>query len=382
MKRERLFLTLIILFSFFSAILTLSEYASAAASCVSSSDDYAIEAVLNKPETEYNLNYLSNAKNVILREGRYTFLSHYSSNLMVIISEVDGSVSGGQAGLSVRLQMPTISSRENVHILNIISRSVKGRIIPGNVSQSSYNEWLIDCSDDRAVSECKFIRDGMNIRAYIDSGQYDVELEINEGVKSCEPGCDGYCVRSGGSSTCIDKEKKESIESMLKYSGLIDNFNELVGAYSIVRNGISPVPTMKEDIAGEMNEINWSEALEKELLWLKSRDIIRILNDDIAEISKLAVQGAAGQNDRIVYAKNKMGMAGWIYYKDSIEPSLNFEKECSEFVISKGITGGVIFEDAGSGLYYVIPIAIVVIILLVFALIIVFTRWNYERRRS
>ena len=388
MKRDILFLTLT---SLFLLTLVLSAVSAASASCLKSSDDYAVEVVLNKPETEYNLNYLSNAKNVILREGRYTFLSHYSNELMVVISEVDGSVSGGQAGLSIRLQMPTISSRESVHVLDIISKSIRGRIITENVSQSSYNGWLIDCTDERVISECKFINDGMAMRAYLEDSQYNVELEISQNIGSCDvDGCNGgYCVRSGGSSTCIDKNKRESAESMLKYAGLIESFNEFSSAYSIVRNGISPMPTISADLPEEESEakdgakkINWSEALEKELSWLKSQNIVRILNNDIEEISPLAMQGAAGQNNRIVYAKDRVGAARWIYYKDSIEPSLSLEKECGEFVISKGITGGVTFEAAESGLYYIIPIALVIIILLIFALVIVFTRWNYERKKK
>jgi len=348
--------------------------------CIKSSDDHATEVVINKPGTEYNLNKLINAKNVIFRENKYTFVSHYNDKILVIISEADGAVSGGLTGISIKLQKPTILQREKVHTLDIISKSIPGQIIPENTSPSSYQGWNIDCTEERTVSECKFLKDETSIITYTEEGRYRAELKITGGIGPCSAQlqCSGYCVRSGGSSTCIDKERKDEIESILMHSGLIKSFSDLISAYSVVNNGPTSTDTLVEYYD---EEINWEEAMGEELTWLKSRDIIRITNEDIKEISELAHVGAAGQNNRIVHAKNKQGVPEWIYYRNSIDPTLVLDKECTEYVISPGITGGVTLEPVNSKLYYIIPAAITVFLLLITALAVTFTRLHHERKK-
>jgi hypothetical protein len=370
-KLMHLFLTIIIL----SQIILIPS--ATALACIQSSDDYATEVLLNQPAAEYNLNFLSNAKNVIFRENKYTYLSHYNDKLLVIVSEVLES-EGVQPGLSVKIQMPTISEKENAHVLQLISKSVKGEIIAENVSSSSFEGWSVDCTNERIISECKFLMDGTSMRAYLEGNDYNIELEISDSTQ-CDNSCSGYCVRSGGSSTCITAQKRASIESVLKNSGLIRDFNEFISAYSIVRNGPTPTTTLKADFQGE---VDWRKAMKEELTWLKSQDIIRLLNDDIEKVSALAMQGASGHNNRIVYAKDKLGVPGWIYYKDSVDPLIIFDKECTEFVVSPGITGGVVFESGDSRIYYLLPLFIIIISILVFALIVTFTRWNHERRKN
>lgn len=359
--------------------MTIIEFASpvSALQCVKSSDDYASEMVLNKPGTEYNLNYLSNAQKVILRDNRYTYESHYNKNLLVIISEVKEDEQEAP-GLSIKIQMPTIAHKENVHILDLVSKSVKGKIIPENVSSSSYKEWSVGCTNERIISECKFLREGVAVIARLNDGSYNVELEIsNSGA--CQASCSGYCVRSGGSSTCITNETKTSTEDLLKHVGLIKNFNEFISAYNIVKNGETPINTIDTEMT---EEVDWQRAMKEELAWLKSQDIIRILNDDIDKVSSLSRQGSSGHNNRVVYAKNRMGVPEWVYYNESVQPIINFDKECSEYVISPGITGGVTFETGNSKNYYLIPTFAIIIILLIFALVITFTRWNHERLKN
>lgn len=345
--------------------------------CISSSDDYASEVVLNKPEVEYNLNYLANAKNVIFRDNKYTYVSHYNNNLLVIISEIKDD-NYQKSGLSVKIQMPTISSKENVHVLNLISKSSRGKIIPENVTGATYDGWNIGCSNERIISECKFSREGVVLTASLNEDSYDIELEVSNS-QACDSKCDGYCVRSGGESTCINNKTKYDIENVLKHAGLIKNFNEFISAYNIKSNGIIPINSITTQLDGD---IDWKKALREELLWLKGQDIIRILNDDIDKASSLAKRGASGNNERIVYAKNKMGVAGWVYYDESIEPVISFTKECSEYIISPGITGGVTFDTVSSRTYYLIPVFAVIIIILIFFLVIVFTRWNHERLKN
>ena len=121
MNKRAVFLIIVLTAAILSNSLVYGAY------CIKSSDDYATEVVLNKPDVEYNLNYLATAKNVILREGKYTFLSHSSDKILVIISEIDEKLTGGRAGLSIKLQSPTKTKQEIAHTLDLISKSTKGK---------------------------------------------------------------------------------------------------------------------------------------------------------------------------------------------------------------------------------------------------------------
>jgi len=219
--------------------------------CLESSDAYATEVVLNKPDINYNLNSLVNAQNVILKENKYFFLSHYNENLLVIISEIKGDIAGGLPGLSVRVQIPVNKIREKIRYLKLVSKSVNGKPKKEFVGRSSFGNWQMKCTEEEdsetkemIISECIFTKEGMNLKVIPEEGKidkYNVEIEIFKDLPSCElkddkKECKGYCVYSGGMSACIQESKKNEIENILIYTGLIKNFDELVNAYSVIKN--------------------------------------------------------------------------------------------------------------------------------------------------
>ena len=347
--------------------------------CLKNSDDYAVSVVTNKPGIDYNLNTLVNAKNLVFKEDKYIYQSHYDERMMVIITEVKGADAGGLGGLNVRVQLPTITAKITMQYLELLSRTIKGTINKENITEENLEGWVYSC-DEEINPSCEFLKDNTKVSTKRDEGKYLVTIQITGGVNTCEPTCDGYCVKSGGSSTCIDKEKMESIEQLLINTGLGSSFKEITEAYTIIHNGKTEVIITKTEIEDE--SLSWNTAIKKELTWLKSVDVLRIQDSDIEEISNLALRGASGKNNRIVYAKNKKEVLEWIYYKDSLEPSIEVDKKCDAIQKSSSITGNVVFEGGRYSLYYLIPIGIVIIIILTITLAVFYNRLKYEKTKN
>ncbi len=55
--------------------------------CTVTSDNYALEVLLKKPNLIYNQNILVEAKNIKDIDSEYIYKSHYNPNLVVIISK-------------------------------------------------------------------------------------------------------------------------------------------------------------------------------------------------------------------------------------------------------------------------------------------------------
>jgi len=302
-------------------------------------------------------------------------------------------------GLSVRVQIPVNKIREKIRYLKLVSKSVNGKPKKEFVGRSSFGNWQMKCTEEEdsetkemIISECIFTKEGMNLKVIPEEGKidkYTVEIEIFKDLPSCElkddkKECKGYCVYSGGMSACIQESKKNEIENILIYTGLIKNFDELVNAYSVIKNGIITETKAIPNYPAEKNieDIIWSSALKKELVWMKENDIIGITNGDINKISEFVKQGRAGVNNRIVYAKDKIGEAKWIYYKDSIEPELLDEKICDEYNIDSGITGLVVIDKKNVNLYYLVPIVITIILILLIFVAILFARLRHEIKKN
>lgn len=349
----------------------------ASAACIKTADNYAAEVVLNKPGIDSSLSKLDSAKNVIISNNQYILKSACSPSLAAILENVNDLTSGNSSGLSVRLQIPVKAEGKTYPYLEFVSTGISGTL---NVTEDSYNGWKISCAEGSLSLQCEFDKGDTSILVNLVSlDKYELTIETREDLKACGT-CDGRCVVGSGESRCINKQLMSDMEDMLKHAGLVNSFDEVLVSYRL----ISAASITVTDLVPETSEtVDWNSAMSKELAFLRSEGIISITDSDISAISKLASEGAAGQNSRIVYGEDNSGNAGWLYYSQTKFPVTTQLTNCREYPLSEIPAGDVYFPSPSpiSNVYYLVPLVIAGSLLLLFVILAIIAR-AVERKKK
>ena len=360
----------------FFAVLFFCFQCSFAKGCVNSIDSFAVEVLLNKPDISYNLGKFSLAGEVIrgnfFSSNEYIFQSQYNKNLAVILSE--NSDLCRRNCVSVRLQIPAQTSQTKIPRFVLLSE-VYGKKINLTEDVANYKEWHITFFSDSVELRKNNVRILVNPKLI--NPNNEVIIEINEKLQNCE-NCDGRCVSSQYGKLCINKKLKEEIEDVLKFSGIINNFDNLFSNYKVVENSEITLTDLKPEI--NPDSIDWEEALRQELVWLKNREIIDIGKEDIEKVVSLAGKGKAGHNSRIVYAENE---DKWLYYYETKDAQLIQETNCEEFSPLQLPQNLPFFTNLSVSPYYLIPLmASVLLFLILFVLVLIARILNKKKSKK
>ena len=343
-------------------ILAILAFLPIVRACANSVDYFALEVQFSKPGIDYDFGRFSHAGNYIVRDNNYIFQSQQNKNIATIISERKDRLC--EECLNLRLQIPMETSTKKVPYFSFIS-SVSGKKV--NMTKSNYKDWIAIFN---ANSQIELRKSNIYILLSSFSNRQDIIVEINEELASCEK-CDGKCVSSFYGKNCIPKALKEEIESVLKNYDVINNFDELFWNYRVVGYGEKTVtdlyPSYEENI-------NWKDALIKELEFLKDNKIVNLSEDDIKETGSLAERGKAGDNYRIVYSKNNLGEYKWQYYYETLNTELTDELNCEDFTSSIIPEEKMFFSKIGIPLYYLIPLVGIIILLIILAILFLIGR--------
>jgi len=341
--------------------------------CLNSVDDYASEVILNKPETSYNLYMLMNAKNIIKEGDKYILQSAYNQNLAVIL-EKQTELTSVASQLSIRLQLPVKIAEKQISYFKFSTTLSNVKL---NISDKEYDGWEINCLEGFPIPQCEFKKDKTSIVvSLVSSNKYDIFIETNEQLSDCGS-CDGVCLGTS-EKKCIDRILKNDIQDVLKHAKLISVFEEMLSSYRILGTGSIII----EDLAPETQiNIDWNSAMKQELERLRKQNIISLTDSDINDIKILADKGTSG-NSRIVYGKDKNGSEMWLYYSDSLFPTLNKLKNCNEFPVSLLPVGGLSFEKQQISTYYFIPLIITIFLFLLFLVLTTVARLIDKRQRK
>jgi len=337
-------------------ILIFPNFSSA---CINSADSFALEVVFNK--NSYNPNQLSALANTIQKQNSYILQSQYNRNLAAILTEMPEDNS-----LSLRLQIPVETATTKIPYFSSIS-TITGRKINITQGTTNYKEWIIIYTNNIEMKKEK-----LSIIVASLPLKYEIFLEINQKLQNCN-NCEGKCVYNEYENTCITKKLESDIEDILKFSGLINNFNEVFQSYRVTGKGEKTITDLKPLDIG----IDWQEAIKQELVWLKDEKIINITHQDIEEISQLSEEGKAG-NSKIVYSDKE---EKWLYYYETPNPDLAKELNCKEFLLSdipKNLP--IIGATIGISTYYLIPIILAFLLLLTLVILFLIARTINKRK--
>lgn len=308
--------------------LILSAASVSAATCLTSSEDYAVEVVI----PEYNI--FEARRGAQMEPYGYAAQSVYNTELVTIFKEVKKPV----AGLSIRLQIPTATEEVRKPRVKLTSTSQTGtlreRMVP------TINGWTISC-----VSElCALQKDKVLITATSGSVAPEVSLEISEFLSSCSTGCSGSCFAVFSQSRCIPAHMKTDIQAILRYANISNSLDELFEEYRIVGSEDFVVTDIRPLTA---LSVSWPEALRQELVALEQRGAIDVTRDDIESIVAYAVQGQAGENYRII---NNNGT--WTTYNRLPGVTLSEQRDCQAYPVPD-------FSSKALNSFYLVPLIIV-----------------------
>lgn len=324
MKRNYFFILLL--------LLLLTPF-SQAASCLTSSEEYATEVVI--PEGRYlsaQVSYLGE------RQGdRYAAPSEYGSGLVALFKETTFP-----DGLSVRLQIPTEIKEIHKPYLRILSYGVSGELRSDLAPQ--FNNWVISCSN----SQCEFEK-GFTKLTFIKERSNEVALEFSQRLDACTEGCLGTCIESPSGNRCIDLATQRDIDTIIRYSELATNADELFADYRIA--GTEDI-IVTEIIPTSSTTLDWTEALKQELVSLSTKGVIYVTSQDIERIGSLAAKGQAGHDYRIVYDSQENS---WAYYDQTSNALLTGERDCTTYA-SPVVN---LAEPLVNNSYYLIPLVII-----------------------
>jgi len=361
---------------FFCLILLISLISvfSVSALCINTADNYAVEVLLNKPDISYDLNVFDNAQNVIIKEHQYILKSNYNPHLALILEKVSSPLQG----LSIRLQIPVKSEEENLPYLKISSTGATGII--NLTGEDNFNGWKISCVSGSPPAQCEFDKGKTSIlSSMISPNKYEVVIETREELGDCIS-CDGRCLILPGGSKCINRNLRDDIGSVLKYSGLVSSVEEVFLSYKLISSGNAIIIDLSPESS---TDIDWQEAIKQELRNLNRNSVISITEQDIEEISKLSKKGSAGQNLRIVYGEDKDGEQSWLYYYETKFPILTSLKNCNEFPSSLVPTGMLIFSSSEISTYYLIPLILTLTLIFLLVILIFIARMiNLQKRKK
>ncbi len=343
-----------------SSLLFIYLVAATDNSCLTSSDEYAVEAVIPDIMSGPILDLEGQ------RAGSYIAESAYSKQLLVILQRTSFPT-----GLSVRLQIPTKEVVVTKPRIKLISSSASGTL-KDNVG-TIFNGWKIVCTLDT----CTFEKDLITITSpkKANSG---VTVEISSTLVPCSAACSGICIEGSIESKCVDARMRTDLDVILRYSNISVNFKELLESYRIV--GSEDLSLTDIQPANSI-VVDWEEAMRQQLDYLVSTRVLDMEHSDIEKIAALMKKGQAGQNYRVVYDEQSKE---WTYYNNLPDAVLSTARDCNEYSLSRN---QLINKVEDSPNFYLIPMIIGTagIVLLLILLVIgrlVNASQNGRRRKS
>lgn len=312
--------------------------------CLTSSEEYAVEVVIPNSDLTHLINYDQRIGD------RYFSRSEYNPNVIAIIGKTELP-----SGLSIRLQLPTITrqvSRPHISLVSYSTTGTQKKSLP-----DTFNGWQIKCDSN----SCVYSKDQLSINAPFDK-QEGLVLEINRALASCSSSCSGICFEATTESKCVDLNTRRDVEELMRYANLTNSFQDLFLNYRI--QGSEEISVT--DITSETNFVpDWQEAMRQELVALQKEKVILITRNDIEDIISLVKQGQSGQNYRIVYSST---LKGWTYYSQLESADLTLERDCNIYSIPRPSS------DPQLSAYYLIPLLIIGLCTFGLALLIVIAR--------
>jgi len=330
------------------------------ASCLTSSEEYAVEVVI---PSQFAGRIPSEA--VALGEW-YAFPSTYDSQLLVLLKQTRTP-----EGLAVRLQLPTTIEENTQPHLKLLSTSAPG-VVKSNLADT-VGRWSVRCTD----SECTFTQDAFTITAETRGTPREVTLDISEPLAPCSDACSGACIATPTTSRCLPQRYESDIETLLRLANISDSFEELLASYRVLGSEelviIDIVPSVSP-------LVNWEEAVRQELVTMRSEGALTLPREDIEAIARLARRGQAGQNYRIVFDTVQ---DAWMYYDQTVNPSLTAERDCTPYTSLAGEPIPLGAQNEPISLFFLVPLALGIVgILLIILLALVARLMTYRSRRG
>ncbi len=330
------------------AFFLVLSLASAASTCVTSSENYAAEVVFS----DYNIFDLREM--TTLTAQGYLAPSQYDESLLTIIKQTTNP-----EGLSVRLQVPTEISEIRRPFLRLVSTSSTGDFSPRDLE--NFGSWQISCSDN----SCEFTKDTRKIIVNTIGESQEVVIEISEPLEECSSSCAGVCFSVGSESKCIDYSMENDFNTVLKFFRITDDFEDLLDDYRIIGSDEVIITDLQPVISPY---INWQEAMRQELVHLVNNNILDLSRNDIEAISALSKRGQAGQNYRIIYDFDKQQ---WNYYNQVEGSILTSQRDCTEYSAVLPRLEEVKVEIKN---YYLVPLIVMGAAVLLFIILIIIAR--------
>ncbi|NJE46174.1 eight-cysteine-cluster domain-containing protein [Thermococcus sp. GR7] len=325
-----------------------------AEACMSPTDVYAVEVVLNKPGITYKPYPAFNAlHNAIVENDTFIFRSHYDKRLVVVLWNASD-------GPHLRIEIPAEWKETGL-------------------TKTAFNASLLITTD--ALEKLK--ADGWKTRDNLTFTRDNVTITLTP-VAGEECTSDGDCTTGGCSGeVCAPREEatrivtpcvyrewytclgltscgcvngictwkpNDAFESCLREHGIdpekviraglvrveVEAYNmepgeveaavkDFLSAFGVDCN---PALTFVEPMSGRLvpvvdsSEVNFSEAVKVELEWLRDVGVLQISDEDIEAIAKVAGPGKAGPNSHIGWYETKDGTYAWIPYEESLNPML------------------------------------------------------------
>ncbi len=346
------------------ALIFLALPVASAASCLTSSEEFAAEVVVPNYDLQAIASLGRSFSSSIVASSQYD-----DKSLLVILSEVSVP-----RGLSIRLQRPTEAREVTKPHLKFISYSAAGML--RQPLAKSYYGWDIQCAE----KECAFEKEFMAITAPRESSGHGVAVEINEALTNCSGSCSGFCMSLSSSSYCIPAKMKQDLDAIFKYANLSLSFRDALSSYRLVgTDGIA----VRDIVASDSKLLDWREAMRQEMVYLDAANIIDISKNDIEKIALLAEEGRAGNNYRIVFDEPS---SQWEYYDRTLEPLFSSERDCKSYESSQKTPK--LMPQKKIGTFYVIPIMlgaigiVILIALIVIARIIMHTPSSARKNKA
>ncbi|USH00045.1 eight-cysteine-cluster domain-containing protein [Thermococcus argininiproducens] len=322
--------------------------------CYNPMDSLAVEVYLNKPGITYDLTPLKSAQNVIIENDSIIYRSHHDESVAVILSEDNGF-------LRVRVQIPAKSfsstyahaslvtplliSEEMVEKAKELGWEVEGftfkkknLLVQINLSRGDECQNDSECATGGCSGEVCTTRDKAKevITPCIYAEWYDC-------LRLTQCGCvNGFCTWKSNEEfeKCLREHNMDPskvvkvpnaevwIADYGKEKPSEEDLNEMKALFDVF--GIS---CMLENLSFESETVesptgvvdpysfNFTEALRTELVWLRDNGIVRINEEDIEMIAKVAKMGKAGYNSHIGWYE-KDGKYSWVAYDESDSPLL------------------------------------------------------------
>ncbi|WP_457752975.1 CGP-CTERM-anchored Cys-rich protein [Thermococcus sp.] len=311
--------------------------------------------MFNKPGITYNLEPLKDAKNVLIEGERIIYRSHYDERVAVMLWEDKGLhlrieipvKSWNSTVLSAKFTTPMIFSENSIEKAKELGWEVEGKYTfrKDNILVQITSQKERECSKDsdcstggcsgeictnrenatKVVSICVY-KDWYECLKLTTCGCVNgvCSWKLNDAFERClkehgidpsrvikMPQADVYIAIYGQKE--LSGEKRAEIKELFSVLG--------IGCVLENIKFEKRVTSMPEGIVNPYT-FNFKEALRVEIEWLKESGILKISDEDIEEIVKVAKRGYAGYNSHIGWYETKDGEYAWIPYYESKDAKL------------------------------------------------------------